>query len=421
MPVRPRGKSWQADFRVAGVRYRPTLGPEIETKKQAEAEERRLRAEVEASAREQAKVEAAPETAARPRAAFSGFAHTWLEEHIRIRRKPSVYRGYEMACRVHLVPFFGDRQLTSIVRRDVERFVAQLAATPHPDTGARRAPKSVNNTLAVLTSLLSTAVEWGYLEKSPATGVEPLPIPVDSQEFAFYTAEESDRWLAACAEIEPAWYPWCLLSFRTGLRLGELAALRWSDVDLPGRRLHVRRAWYRGEVTTPKGGRSRLVDLCGSAAALLGRLGRRPGVPLVFANDDGSYVTRDQLKAPWERVTRAAGLHRTTPHDARHSFASQLIMAGEGVPAVQQLLGHTDIRVTMRYAHLAPAAKASAVAALDRRGGREAPTEGFGHKLVTAVGMASEDYSSEASLEGGGGGSRTRRGRQPKLRLISGG
>ena len=166
----------------------------------------------------------APAQAERPRAAFSGFAKVWLDEHIRLRRKPSVVRGYEQALRVHLVPHFKDRQLQAITRRDVEAFVARLAATPHPDTGKPRAPKSVNNVLGVLSSMLSTAVEWGYLERSPCAGVEPLPVPVESQEFAFYTTEQTARWLATCAEIERDYYPLCLLAFRTGLRLGELAA-----------------------------------------------------------------------------------------------------------------------------------------------------------------------------------------------------
>ena len=401
MPVRRRGESWVVDFRVEGERFRLTLGAEVTTRTQAEREERRLRGEAEARAR-------APAQAERPRAAFSGFAKVWLDEHIRLRRKPSVVRGYEQALRVHLVPHFKDRQLQAITRRDVEAFVARLAATPHPDTGKPRAPKSVNNVLGVLSSMLSTAVEWGYLERSPCAGVEPLPVPVESQEFAFYTTEQTARWLATCAEIERDYYPLCLLAFRTGLRLGELAALRWADVDLEQRRLHVRRSWYRGAITTPKGGRARVVDLAPSAASLLARVVPLAGAELVFANPDGSPVTRDQLKGPWERVTRAAGLPRTTPHDARHSFASQLVQAGVALPAVQQLLGHTDIRVTMRYAHLAPGATASAVALLD----------GDGHRMVTAEAVGAENGALKPGKNGGGGGSRTKRGRPPKLRLV---
>jgi len=412
MAVRLRDGIWQVDFRVAGERFRLSLGPEIRNKRQAEAEERRLHAEAEARSRVPAAGEAeAPAQAERPRAAFSGFARKWLDEHIKLRRKPSVVRGYEMALRVHLVPHFGDRQIAAITRRDVESFVARQAATPHPDTGKPRAAKSVNNVLGVLSSMFTTAVDWGYLERSPCTGVEPLPLPVESQEFSFYTTEQTERWLAACVRVEPVWYPLALVAFRTGLRLGELAALRWVDVDLEGWRLHVRRSWYRGAITTPKGGRARVVDLAPSAAAVLGRLRRAHDI--VFANLDGSVVTRDQLKAPWERVTKEAGLHRTTPHDARHSFASQLVMAGAPLPAVQQLLGHTDIRVTMRYAHLAPGAKASAVALLDGPAG-----SADGHRVVTAEAVGAEKRPANVDNESGGGGSRTRRGRAPKLRLL---
>lgn len=402
MPIRRRGESWVVDFRAAGERFRLTLGPEVVTKKQAEAEERRLRAEAEARAK-------APTQAERPKAALSGFAKVWLDEHITLRRKPSVVRGYEQALRVHIVPHFKDRQLGAITRRDVESFVARLSATPHPDTGKPRAPKSVNNVLGVLSSMMSTAVEWGYLERSPCAGVEPLPIPVDAQEFTFYTREQADRWLATCARLEPAIYLWALVAFRTGLRLGELAALRWTDIDLERGVLHVRRSWYRGAITTPKGGRPRAVDLPVSALEPLRRAPRLAICDLVFPNTDGSVVTRDQLKAPWERVSKAALLPRTTPHDARHSYASQLVIAGARLDAVQQLLGHTDIRVTMRYAHLAPGERARAVALLDGAAG---------HNMVTSLAVCAEDEPSNAENENGGGGSRTKRGKVPKLRLI---
>lgn len=405
MPVRLRGESWVVDFRVEGERFRLTLGPEVTSQKQAEREERRLRGEAEARAR-------APTAAERPRAAFSGFAKVWLDEYVRLRRKPSVVRGYEQALRVHLVPHFGDQAIAEIGRRDVERFVAKLAATPHPDTGAPRAPKSVNNVLGVLSSMMSLAVEWGYLERSPCAGVEPLPLPPESAEFVFYTAEETDRWLAACQRVEPVWYPLFLVAFRTGLRLGELAALRWVDVDLGRGLLHVRRSWYRGAITTPKGGKARVVPLSPSALQALQRM--TPTHELVLANDDGSVITRDQLKAPWERVTREAQLHRSTPHDARHSFASQLVIAGASLFKVQQLLGHTDPRQTQRYAHLSPDSQAETVALLDRV--TTPPSDG--HKVVTALAGGRENPPSKAVNEGGGGGSRTKRGRPPKLRLL---
>jgi site-specific recombinase XerD len=86
---------------------------------------------------------------------------------------------------------------------------------------------------------------------------------------------------------------------------------------------------------------------------------------LVFSMPDGSHLTRDILKHPFGRVIRASALPTIRIHDMRHSFASQLVMEGVPLKGVQELLGHADIKMTMRYAHLAPESKTNYVALLD--------------------------------------------------------
>ena len=134
--------------------------------------------------------------------------------------------------------------------------------------------------------------------------------------------------------------------------------------------IDVRRSVHRGLEGPPKSGRARQVPLTPSLKAVLSlRLEGLSVDGLVFPGPQGGFVTRDQIKHPFWRATAAAGLERIRIHDLRHSFASQLVSAGKPLPAVQQLLGHADLRTTMRYAHLVPDGMADVVAVLDEENG----------------------------------------------------
>ena len=89
---------------------------------------------------------------------------------------------------------------------------------------------------------------------------------------------------------------------------------------------------------------------------------------LVFCSADGSIMTKDMAKRPLERICKKAGLRHITWRDLRHTFASHLVMRGASLKVVQELLGHADIKTTMRYSHLSPNIKRDAVRLLDWRG-----------------------------------------------------
>jgi integrase len=176
---------------------------------------------------------------------------------------------------------------------------------------------------------------------------------------------ELDRDLIArhSGGIDPSWRPMITVAVRTGLRLGELLALGWTDVDLKAGRLFVRRAVARGIMGTPKNGRSREVALSKQAAAALEALPRRGS--FVFSRADGVMLTKDETKAPLRNALKSAGLRHIGWHVLRHTFASHLVMRGAPIKAVQELLGHSTIEMTMRYAHLSPDARRDAVRLLD--------------------------------------------------------
>ena len=157
-----------------------------------------------------------------------------------------------------------------------------------------------------------------------------------------------------------------VVAIKTGLRQGELLGLQWDDVDLVAGRLVVRRAVSRGRLSTPKSGKSREVPLSPNAVLALKQHRHLRG-EFVFCNPDGSRLTKGRCKWPLWRVCKRAGLRRIGWHFLRHTFASHLVMNGEPLKAVQELLGHSTISMTEQYAHLSPDVRRDAVTRLDRQ------------------------------------------------------
>ncbi len=388
---------WAPDPEKPGSRrrYRQPLGI-VPTKKAAEVAERQLRAQIEAqaagaptSSHPAPSPSASPSRPANPElpsASFSGLAAKWLEVAIAPKRKPKTYQFYEYICRVWLVPYFGDREASSITPVDVEALQAYVAKTPRKknnDDGEKAppGPKTNNEILGCLSSMLATAKRWRYLHSNPCDDVGRMSVP--RAKLAFYNAQDAARWLTTCERLEPDWYGFFLTGFRTGLREGELFALRVEDVDLNARRLTVRSTYgaaaRRHETTgqaipvhvegTTKSGHDRTVGISPMLGEVLrAHIGMRK-VGLVFsraAREDGdAHLRLSNILGPWRRVTAAAKLPAYTIHAMRHSFASQLVMASVPLSHVQALLGHSTIKMTERYAHLAPGFASGHVDVLD--------------------------------------------------------
>jgi integrase len=148
--------------------------------------------------------------------------------------------------------------------------------------------------------------------------------------------------------------PLVLVAMNTGMRRGELTSLTWSDVHLPGKRLTVR-------AETSKAGKARHLPLNSEAVAVLERWAK------CTPYDGDRVFPIESPKKAWAALIDDAKISDLRFHDLRHHFASRLVMAGIDLNTVRDLLGHADIKMTLRYAHLAPEHKASAVETLVRR------------------------------------------------------
>jgi integrase len=286
------------------------------------------------------------------------FAPRFVDGHTRAnRQKPSGLANTLSILKWHLVPTLGAKRLDAITNEHVQKLKLALA---------HRAPKTVNNVLTLLNTLLKKAVEWGELDRLPCT-IRLLKNP--KKTMGFLDFEEYERLLVAARNRSPEAYLMVLLGGDAGLRLGEIVALNWADVDLASRRLSVERSDWRGHVTAPKGGRVRRLPLTQRLTAAL-RAYRHLRSERVLCSSDGTAITRDQVIKAVRGAERSAGLRDSGVHILRHSFCSHLAMRGAPARAIQELAGHADLATTQRYMHLSPAATEDAIRLLDGPVGR---------------------------------------------------
>jgi integrase len=283
------------------------------------------------------------------------FAPRFLDGYARAnRQKASGVAAKEMIIRVHLSPTLGAKSLNTILNEDVQRLKHRLL---------KKAPKTVNNILTVLNVMLKKAVEWDVIERMPCS-IKLLPVSKWSTRF--YDFDEFERLVAAAKVTDPRAYLLVLLSGEAGLRLGEMVALEWTDIDFAKRQVCVQRSAWKGQVASPKGGRLRYVPLTNRLATAL-KDNRHLRGPLVLYQDDGTPLTEGLVQGLVRRAAQKAGLFNNGPHMLRHSFCSHLAMLGAPARAIQELAGHQDLITTQRYMHLSPAALGTAVQLLDFR------------------------------------------------------
>jgi integrase len=219
-------------------------------------------------------------------------------------------------------------------------------------------PNTVNRELTVIKHMLRKAVEWGMTSNNPATGVKRFTY--NDQRTRFLTVDETRSVLSECGkQVDQPWLlPIVLLALHTGMRKGELCGLRWENVHLD-----------RSVITVKQGKTQRVKTVSINEPA-------REALEWFAANRYGDYL----LMWPWgkrvgsvtvyeafKRAYIAAGVIDFRFQDLRHTFASHLAMSGADLLTLKDLLGHTNIQMTTRYAHLFQEHKAQAVARLAER------------------------------------------------------
>ena len=287
--------------------------------------------------------------------AFGEIAERYLE----VKRGGRSFKDQALTLR-RLLGALGSE--TPVAAITAER-IAQYQAKRKAETSARRrdesgnalpvSPATVNRELALLRHLLVLAHEWGHVDKVPKIRMEREP----EGRLRFLTVEEIARLLAACrASAHPDLAAVVIVALNTGMRKGEILGLEWDRVDFSRGVLLLERT---------KSGRRREVPMNDAVDAVLsGRPGPR----------EGRVFSGRSVRKAFERAVREAKLEDFRFHDLRHTAASYLVMRGGSLADVKAVLGHSDVKMTMRYAHLSPEHLRGAVARLD--GLAPAPDQG---------------------------------------------
>lgn len=278
------------------------------------------------------------------------FAREWLATYAK-QNKESEQQQKSSILTNHLIPHFGELPLDEVTTAGVERYKAIKL-------GVRLAPKTVNNQLVVLRTALNCAREWGRLEKTPRIkNLRTTSVNID-----FLSEEEVEQLLQDGGER--SWNTLIRLALRTGMRVGEVLALDWTDIDLEHRVITVRRSYSHGFLSSTKSRKIRHIPIADDLLDDLSAV-RCSSRPLVA--ESGGLVKYDVARRALLRACARAGVRPVGWHVLRHTFASHLVIGGVPLSAVQMLLGHASIVTTQRYTHLAPNHLAEAVAVLNRR------------------------------------------------------
>jgi integrase len=342
---RQSGARWYVKWRDANGDHRKRLGRAWTRKGTPPAGYLREREAIEQLQEILVQARAGEASRQRTGATFANAAEEWLR-HGREERglKPTTLNDYASALRTHLLPAFGAMALDAVTAAVIER--SRSAWLRRGMT-----PRNANKQLVILHGIFKRAAKVYGLVGNPAADVEKVRERHDSTH-DFYAPEEVWALIrAAGSEQDAAMY---LTAAFTGLRRGELIALRWRDVDFAGDAIRVRASYVNGHLAEPKSGRGRVVPMVADVAAGLARLSNRPlatgANDLVFPGELGGHLDGSALRRRFVDARQRAGLRPIRFHDLRHTFGS-LAINRASIVQVQHWVGHADVDTTMRYLH----------------------------------------------------------------------
>lgn len=318
---------------------------------------------------------------------------TWLKEYSRPHTRPTTRDNYEMVIRVHIKPAISNILLSKLTATHLQKFYNDLLAKGRKDGKGGLSSRTVRLAHTIMHASLKQALQSGLVVKNVSEATKPPRM--QKQEMRVLTPEEMDRFLKAIEgdRLAAAF----LLDLSTGLRRGELLALRWQDMDLRWQDgelkegvVNVKRTLVRvnvedGSTKTAltyqepktKHGR-RMVPIPGEVLPELKshkvrqaqerlKLGEAyENNNLVFCAVDGKPLDPSSFGKHFSKLVQQAGIKGATMHTLRHTYATRLLEANEHPKVVQELLGHSNITMTLdTYSHVMPELKRAAAAKLN--------------------------------------------------------
>lgn len=334
MGVYLRGKSWYYDFYYDGRRYTKKIG-KVTSKKVAEEKLDIVRSKV-------IRGEWKPEAV---KISFEKFKGQYLE-YSKANKKPRTAKRDEVSLKP-LEAYFGGKLLS-----EINPFMIEGYKKKRKEEGVT--VRTVNIELACLRHMFNMAIKWGKSQKNPIREVKLFKEPEGKDRIL--SPDEEIGLLEAVRNSKKAKHlePVIIAALQTGMRKGEILSLKWANVDFVNRLIIV-------EGT--KSGYLRKIPMNKLLTETLDRIRKENDGEFVFMGKNGKPYK--SFRSAWEHALEKAKIENLTFHSLRHTFGTRLGMAGVDIKTIQELMGHRDIKMTIRYSHPTAEHKRKAVEMLD--------------------------------------------------------
>jgi integrase len=328
MSIYKRGENWYMDFTFKGQRVRESIGP---SRKDAEKVIAKKKTEIIENKYLDIRKEPEP-------IKFNEFAKEYLKWS-KANKKTSSWYG-EVSKMRRIDKEFGKRILHEITTWQIEKWKSKRKEEVKAAT--------LNRELALFKHMYSKAIEWGRCKENPSKKVKLLKGEV--KRVRFLTPGETQKLLSNCVKHLRSIV---IVALNTGMRKGELLGLQWSNVNLEKGIISIldTKNHERKDIPMNETVKTTFMEI------------ERKG-DYVFSDGNGKRFTK--LQHSFEKALEKSKITDFRFHDLRHCFASNLVMEGVDLNTVRELMGHRDLTMTLRYAHLAPSHKMRAVNILDR-------------------------------------------------------
>ena len=282
---------------------------------------------------------------------FDDFVNMFIELHATPNKRPRVVRR-DRGLIKRLSMSFSGKSLSDITPPMVERYKAERSKEV--------APATVNRELACLKTMFNKAILWNKATDNPVRKVKLFK--ENNQRKRYLEKEEIVRFIDAC---QPHLKPIVIVAIYTGMRKSEILNLKWKDVDFEHGIIYL---------IETKNGERREVLMNEVVKDTLSKVQHRGRIPYIFIGKDNKPYTN--VRKSFDAALKKCDIIDFKFHDLRHTFCSQLVMAGVDIKTVQELVGHKTPEMTHRYAHLSPTHKRSAIELLAQKIGTNLAPEG---------------------------------------------
>lgn len=284
----------------------------------------------------------------------------WLETYQKEHIKTRTYTRYQGLISMHIIPVLGERNIAELGRREIQEFLMQQKKDGNIRSGDKLSSTSTNMMLSVLNLAFEYACDMEYLEENPCVRVRRTKAEVKKMEA--FMVEEQRAIEAEITKADDKRLHGILLCLYTGVRIGELLGLTWSDVDFDRGVIKITKTVYREKddngtwnlcVDTPKTKTSdRVIPLPEYMTEMLQHDLATANSPYVVENKKGERMSIRSYQYIFEKLTERAGVRKLNFHALRHTFATRAIECGMDIKTVADIMGHKNASITLnRYAH----------------------------------------------------------------------